>query len=115
MPITGLEIIDSAVKIGLGATISAIATYIALKASHAHDKSKDSRAHKIKSLEMISEKCDVLFIAFGRYQGALGGVLKNRPTNDEFPLADDQLERLITHDLELFAARDGVHSGGKYR
>ena len=108
MTITALEILDSAIKIGLGALISGIATYKTLKATHAHDKSKESREHKIKSLEMISEKCDIFFVAYGRYKGTLDGILKDRSMMEEFPLNEDQLERLLESDVNLFPARDGV-------
>jgi len=108
MPITELEIIDSAVKIGLGAVISGIVAYTTLKATHNHEKAKESRAHKIKTLEMIAEKCDLYFIAHSRFKGVLGGILKDRPTEDEYPLTEDQLNRLNKSDSDLFAARDGV-------
>lgn len=52
---TLIDILDSSVKIGLGAAITAIATYINSSASHARELSKEASQAKRKSLEEIAD------------------------------------------------------------
>jgi hypothetical protein len=54
--ITILDVIDSAVKVGLGALISGAATYFALSKKHAHERKIDLISYKRDKLNEISEK-----------------------------------------------------------
>lgn len=51
---TGLEIIDTAVKIGLGGMISGIATFLVTRKSHHHELEKLARADKKELIREIS-------------------------------------------------------------
>jgi len=48
------EIIDTIVKIGLGALIGGIFSFITLKSNQKHEVSKEKRAYKIKNLDSAS-------------------------------------------------------------
>ena len=52
---TAFEIVDSAVKIGLGAFISAIATYFVTAKNHAHEIRKTAREDKRELLRSIAK------------------------------------------------------------
>lgn len=54
--ITPIDVVDSAVKIGLGAMISGLATYWLAKASHAKSVEKERAQHKRELLEIITEQ-----------------------------------------------------------
>lgn len=51
---TGLDIIDTAVKIGLGALISGLATYFVSAQKHDHELQNDHRKRKMDLLEKIA-------------------------------------------------------------
>jgi len=54
--ITPIDVVDSAVKIGLGALISGLATYWLAKTIHAKTIEKERAAHKRELLEAITEQ-----------------------------------------------------------
>lgn len=51
MELTWINVADTAVKIGLGALISALAGYFALNRSQSHENQKEAKAHFYKLLE----------------------------------------------------------------
>ncbi len=55
MDLTWIEVVDSGVKIGLGAAISAIAGYAVLKRSHAAEFQKELRQRRWKMLEEVGQ------------------------------------------------------------
>ncbi|MFA0681846.1 hypothetical protein AB4572_15765 [Vibrio splendidus] len=59
MAISYLEIIDTAVKIGLGALISGVATWKVTKLQHKNDNEKLRRTHKLESLESVAEQVEI--------------------------------------------------------
>jgi hypothetical protein len=56
MALTFIDVLDTAVKIGLGAVISALATYIALIRNHSHEDQKEARGNFYKSQEEKKSK-----------------------------------------------------------
>ena len=58
MPTTALEIIDSAVKIGLGSLITATASYLTLRRTQRHEASrarKDARSSLFREIALLTE------------------------------------------------------------
>lgn len=51
---TGLEIVDSAIKIGLGALISGVSTFLVTRKNHAHDLEKMARDDKKYIIREVS-------------------------------------------------------------
>ncbi len=51
MDLAWINVVDTAVKIGLGALISAIAAYVALIRSQSYEDKKEARAHFYKLQE----------------------------------------------------------------
>jgi hypothetical protein len=56
MDLSWINVADTAVKIGLGALISALAAYIALIRSQSHEKEKENREHFYKRQEEKKSK-----------------------------------------------------------
>ena len=52
---TTLEVIDTGIKIGLGAIISGVATYITIKAGHSHELRKEHLRRRQDTIERLIE------------------------------------------------------------
>ena len=76
MPKEILEIVDTAVKIGLGAIISGIATYTITHKNHSHERNKELRLKKINILEFAIENVEPYFNAFSKYMSIVDGALR---------------------------------------
>lgn len=105
---TLLEILDSAIKIGLGAIISAIATYKATSQNHKNEKSKEERQYKIKNLELVSDKYEIFFVSANNFINRIGGILRNRETNEEFDFPEEKIASVKARIDPLFKALEGV-------
>lgn len=110
MPLTMMDVIDSAVKIGLGAAISAFASYKTNKSNHLNEKDKEVRAHKIKTIEMVAEKCEHFINCYLNFRNRLAGILRKRNTDDEFLLPQPLIESLQEIDKDLFSALESVNT-----
>lgn len=64
MPKEILDVIDTAVKIGLGALISGISTYRITKNNHIHENKKNAKDKKIDILECASEEIEPYLTSF---------------------------------------------------
>ena len=65
--VTGLEIIDTAVKIGLGALITGIATYVITALNHDKDLEKQSIRRRRELLEQVSSQIERFWNSYRRY------------------------------------------------
>lgn len=110
MPLTMMDVIDSAVKIGLGAAISAFASYKTNKSNHINEKDKEVRAHKIKTIEIVAEKCERFINSYLGYRNKLAGILRKRITDDEFLLQKTLIEGLQETDKDLFSALESANT-----
>ncbi|MFT4776030.1 MAG: hypothetical protein ACI9B7_000400 [Oleispira sp.] len=54
MPTTAIEVIDTAIKIGLGGLIGFIGTYTVTKLNHNHDSNKDKSKRHFDALEQVA-------------------------------------------------------------
>jgi hypothetical protein len=112
MPISALDILDSAVKIGLGAAITAIAGLSTAKLSHSNDRDKDIRSHKLRTLESISEKCDAYFNAYTNFVYRCNGIRKVQQNAEAYIMPEDHHDfaTLCALDAPLQQALGGFHS-----
>lgn len=68
MDLTWVNVVDTAVKIGLGAFISALAAYVALNKSQSHQDAKEARAYfyklqeekKLKYVELLAQSQELI-------------------------------------------------------
>ena len=69
-----LDIVDTAIKIGLGAAISGVSTYIITKSKYSHDKGVSTNATKRELILYATEQADKYFEFTYRYFSALDGI-----------------------------------------
>lgn len=104
-----IEVIDSALKIGLGAAISTIAAYRTMRANHTNERYKEFRAHKIKTIEMIAERVERFIASYVGFRNRVGGALRRRMTDDEYTIDPRTLESLRELDKDLFAGLENAN------
>jgi hypothetical protein len=90
LAITWIEIIDTAVKIGLGAAISGFATYRVARLNHKNNISKDIVNKKIEIIEEISELAEEYFYFCTSLNNRVGGMIRNNATNVGQTLTESQ-------------------------
>ncbi|AWY00427.1 hypothetical protein A8139_10765 [Marinomonas primoryensis] len=76
MPKDIIDVIDTAVKIGLGALISRVTTYFVANKNHFNDKAKVLIKKKVSILEYSTENIEPYFHALNRYLSRIDGVLR---------------------------------------
>lgn len=100
-----IEVIDSAVKIGLGALISGAATYFVTKLGHDRDLQKLALVRRLESMEQASENAERHFMAWERFAGTVAGLYLGRnPPNPDFSAG--QWERIVERDKDLLDTRE---------
>jgi hypothetical protein len=72
-----LDVIDTAVKIGLGALISGVTTYFVANKNHFNEKAKAVIDKKVSILEYSTENIEAYLYALNRYFSRIDGVLRN--------------------------------------
>jgi hypothetical protein len=93
MTTTWIEVVDTAVKIGLGAVITGAATYFVAQLNHKNGIAKDFISKKVSILEEISELTEEYFYFCTRLNNRVGGILKNA-TNAGMELTAAQKKRI---------------------
>lgn len=68
-----IEVIDTAVKVGLGALISGLTTYAVSARNHKSEKSKEAAKKRVDILTFSLEKLDTYFHCFSDCLSAIGG------------------------------------------
>ncbi|MCG7560834.1 hypothetical protein [Pseudoalteromonas sp. McH1-42] len=77
MPTEVIDVIDTAVKIGLGGIITGITTYAVTSKNHKNEKDKYLLEHKYKTLESCAEKMDEFFDAWMGLLTKVGGISRH--------------------------------------
>lgn len=89
MPTEWIDIADTAVKIGLGAIISGIATYRVARQNHDHEHKKDKIARRVDGIERAAADTDLYFDVFGDLIAITDGHITRFPNKKTFDLTDD--------------------------
>ena len=71
-----LDVVDTAVKIGLGAIITGIITFAVNSKNHKHEKNKYLLEHKIQTIETCAEKMDEYFDALQRLLSKISAIVR---------------------------------------
>jgi hypothetical protein len=89
--VTGLEILDTAVKIGLGALITGIATYVITALNHDKDLEKQSIRRRRELLEQVSSQVERFWNSYRRYYLVSLEAIHRAKGNEDVPgvLRDD--------------------------
>lgn len=96
MPKEWIDVADTAVKIGLGAAITGVFTYLGVKASSRSEKQKYTLEHKVKLLEQASEDVETFFRSFDSYISQVAGVTKHKKqSNTETAHFTDRQKEVI--------------------
>jgi len=109
MAATGiLELIDTTLKIGLGATISGVVTYVVAKLNHERELIKIGAVRRLDSLEKASERAEQYIMGWRQFASTLGGIYKgpNAPTEG---FSDMQWKRIKARDKTMLEAREHLH------
>ncbi|MDD8274357.1 hypothetical protein LAW15_09195 [Escherichia coli] len=100
MPATMLDIVDTAVKIGLGALISGIATYRVTKLNHEKDIEKSKQNRQRELLEEISSQAEDFSTSVLKYWAYMVEHVRYVERKKDAP--EDLKERIDSAAKELF-------------
>lgn len=78
-----IDVVDTAVKIGLGALISGTFTYLGLKFKASSENKKFMTENKAKMLEEVSADVHNYFTAWRFYASIIYSITKNKNSKDE--------------------------------
>jgi hypothetical protein len=98
-----IDVIDTAVKVGLGAMISGVSTYWVTKLNHASDREKDKSKRTHETLISITEKIERYLDCMTRCIARVDGIIKHGIPAGTIP--DDILNEYRKVDSELVEAR----------
>lgn len=84
-----IDIIDTAVKIGLGALISGLATYYVTRLNHKKELERESRIRKLNIIEEAAKHIDEYIYAFVNFISAINGAHKNYPSRKVFDYSNE--------------------------
>lgn len=106
MPTEVLDVVDTAVKIGLGATISGITAFFVGRSNHKNEKSKFLLEHRLKTIETATEGFEEYFKAASRFLFQLSGIERKRKDSEKSgePYSVTQKKALRIRNSELVDA-----------
>lgn len=111
MPTTLIDVIDTAVKIGLGAAISAIATYWHSKHKNKADSAKEYEKRHRTLLEQVAEQSEQLNHVFLKYWALVVEWVRFEKNNKEWPSERrDELEEIKAEFFTAFGALTSAES-----
>ena len=108
---TTLEIIDSAVKIGLGAALTGITTLLVSRAQRRHELAKERIQRTVALLQQIAQEVESCFHAALRRWATLCHYVRRRDAKE--PLEDAENEARIASDEFFDAFRDLTNAEAK--
>lgn len=106
-----LDIVDTAVKIGLGATISGITAFFVGRSNHKNEKNRFLLEHKLQTIEMATEGFEEYFKCWNKFLSQVSGIERWRRDNEKCdePYADSQTKVIKERNEDLtesWQARD---------
>ena len=101
MPTTTIEIVDTAVKIGLGSLITLVGTIAVAKLNHGNEKSREERKRYYDSLESIASDIEETTHVALRYWALVIEWVRNYQQKG-LGLTDKRQEELEKTKLDLF-------------
>lgn len=87
-----IDVIDTAVKIGLGALISGIVTYTVTKTKHSNERKRELLKRRLDIIEISISQADLHFNSLLLFQSAIDGIRMYLPKNTTLDLEiEDEL------------------------
>ena len=102
-----LEIVDSAVKIGLGASIAGLVSLVSLKIANRNDRDREFRSHRIKTIESVAVNVDAFFNAHLQLISKIAWYVE-RDGRASISVTDEMETSLRQPDRDLLNASDGL-------
>jgi len=101
-----INVVDSAVKIGLGALISGVFTYLGLKFKSSSENQRFMLENKAKILEEVSSDIHDYFIAWRFYISIISGITKRKALagKDGSDFAEKERSSIIERNNDLVDA-----------
>jgi len=92
--LTWIQVVDSAMKIGLGALISGVATYWVTRSSHSREIEKQAILRKKELIEKISQEFEIFWNSYREYSIESLEYIRRIKTTDDIPSSlFDQLKK----------------------
>ena len=110
-----IDVIDTAIKIGLGGLITGTFTYFGLKFSHKSEKEKYMLETKTKLLEQITKEIEDYFQAWDFYVSKIAGITKhlknkNKDSNDLSDIQKKHIKEKNDMLVDSWAKRESAKS-----
>lgn len=101
-----IDVVDTAVKIGLGAFITGFFTYVGIKFTKKSEMNKFSIEHKTKLLEALSGNIEEYFLFWDLYVSQASGIARKRyvTENEDEEITESQKKAMSARNRELIAA-----------
>lgn len=99
MPTQAMDVLDTAVKIGLGAAISGISTYVVAVSNHNREVQKAKLKLRQEMLEEIAEKVELFTNSALKYYADMIEYARTTDKTSELPEEFDQRQKAGRKDL----------------
>jgi hypothetical protein len=97
---TTIEVIDTAVKIGLGGLITLVGTLVATKLNHSHERAKERNKRRFDALENVGFNVEEITHVALRYWALVIEWVRNK--NQGMELTEKRKKELEKTKLDLF-------------
>lgn len=98
-----VDIVDTSVKIGLGALITGVFTYLGIRYSHKSERRKFMLGHNAKLLEQAAEDVEKYFSSWDYFVGTVGGIATHRDNAgiEDEQFTTEEMKDIINSDSNL--------------
>jgi hypothetical protein len=98
------SLLDTAIKIGLGAIIASLSNYLMTKISHKSELKKEIFLRRLNSIEILSKAAEDYFQNWTRYINLLQGISRNTVEKGQI-VSQEQWDKIKKRDASLFDSR----------
>ena len=99
------SLVDTSIKIGLGAIIASLSNFLMTRITHKTELKKEIFKRRLNSIEKISESAEDYFQKWTRYINILQGISRNS-VEKGVEVSNDQWEKLKQRDVSLLDSRN---------
>lgn len=96
-----IDIVDTAIKIGLGAGISGFFTYIGMKLTHDNQKEKYLIEHKVKLLEQTANDVEIYINGFYQWLNLINGLATLMEKENRDTITEEEFDIIRKQDKEF--------------
>jgi hypothetical protein len=98
-----LDVLDTAVKIGLGATISGLTAFFVGRSNHKNEKNKFLLEHRLRTIESATEGFEEYFKSSTRFISQVSGIERKRKNSGKtgVPYSANEIKAIRARNGEL--------------